>query len=64
MSDVSSNDIPPEGGGEELELPPGVSDGLASNRNFSAPPGKLAKKQWRTAALKAKELPDPWEGYE
>jgi hypothetical protein len=30
-------------------------------RNLSAPQGKLAK--WRTAALKAKELPDPWEGY-
>ena len=38
-------------------------DGLASRRNFSAPPGKLARRQWRTAALKAKELPDPWEGY-
>lgn len=39
--------------------PPG---GMASKRNFSAPHGAFAKKQWRAAILKLKSLPDPWEG--
>ena len=50
-----------EGSSGKLNPVPGAGSGvgLASKRNLSA---KLAK--WRTAALKAKELPDPWEGYE
>ena len=50
-----------EGSSGKLNPVPGAGSGvgLASKRNLSA---KLAK--WRTAALKAKELPDPWEGYD
>ena len=45
----------------KLALPLGGGDSMAKKRNYSAP---FAKKQWRTAALKAKSLPDPWEGYD
>lgn len=67
VANMQTNDITTtEGHGEKLNLasrPGGGNNGLASKRNFSAPPGRLAKKQWKTAFLKAKELPDPWEGY-
>ena len=32
-------------------------------RTLSAPSGAFAKKQWKAAALKIKDMPDPWEGY-
>ena len=46
----------------KLSAPLGCGEGMSSKRNFSAPSGALAKKQWKAAALKIKALPDPWEG--
>ena len=61
--DFRTND---DGGpGSKVSVPPpGGSGGMAKKRNFSAPGGSgLARKQWRAAVMKIKNLTDPWKGY-
>ena len=37
--------------------------GGAPKRTLSAPSGAFAKKQWKAAVLKVKDMRDPWEGF-
>ena len=62
MAGVNTDEAITEGAIEELDQSRGVV-GMATKRNQSAPPtGRMAKRQWKTAVLRARDLPDPWEG--
>ena len=66
--ELLDHNAPNDNGGRGIKFsavdPLGGSIGMAKKRNFSAPGASgLAKKQWKTAVLKIKNLTDPWKGY-